>query len=59
MVMVLVCVSELIVDVTVTKARDLVAKKKCIVLLQNPSSLPVSGTCTRSFVMEKQGCAMQ
>jgi hypothetical protein len=57
--MVLVCLSELIVDETVTKACDLVVKKKCVVLLKNMPSLNVSGTCTGSFVMEKQGCAMQ
>jgi hypothetical protein len=58
-VMVLECVSELIVNMTVTKACELVAEKKSVVLLKKPSFGHVSGTCTRSFVMEKQGCARQ
>jgi hypothetical protein len=58
-VIVLECVRELIVGVTVTKARDLVGREKSVVLLKNPSTVRVSGTCTRSYVMEKQGCARQ
>ena len=55
---VLVCMSVLIVDVTVIKEHDFVAKKMCHAV-KKLSSVHVSGTCTGNFVKEKQGCAMQ